>query len=515
MAATACASGNTGPSGTNLPKAGGAVTIRVTSDWDTLDPHNSVTFIAQQIHFSMYDRLIHFDPATNKLEPWVATSWKETNGSMAFTIRNDVVCSDGTKVDAQVVADSFKRYYSFLGKNTGIAANFGTGSFSETVTDPTHLTISWTSGYTDMAPSFALVGIVCPAGLKAGADFEHNSYGSGPFVLTTATHGVAATMKVHQGWTWGPGGAKWDSPGFPDTVTFRIVNNDTTAANSVTSGGLDITDVSGSDIDRLAADKSLKQVTLHAWSAQPISFNEEPGHATSDDVLREALMYAIDQKAYQVADSAGHGVISSSIFTKDAPCYDPSTAQLLAPYDMNKAKSTLSNGGYTLTGGKLMKDGKQVNLTIIGSTGENAGPEYLRNQFAQLGINVDLQVTDFTSMVQKLFPGKFDIVIVQTRFLASPQTWISNYVGKAPTAGGTNWGRNINPEAATAAEDAKKAPIDQKCKFYATVQQALLKHHDSKPAFAPAVYWYSKNVQFKLASLYSVDLTTVRRTTAA
>jgi ABC-type transport system substrate-binding protein len=214
----------------------------------------------------------------------------------------------------------------------------------------------------------------------------------------------------------------------------------------------------------------------------------------------------------QTADSAGHGVISSSIFTKDAPCYDSATANLVPSYDLNKAKSVLASGGYTLSGGRLTKGGQPVNLVIIGSTGENAGPEYLRSQFAQLGINVDLQVTDFTSMVQKLVPGRFDVVVVQTRYLNSEQTWIANFVGKPPTGGGANWGRNTNAQAAAAAEAAKQAPPDQKCRYYATVQESLLKNYDSKPAFAPSVYFFGKNMKFKLASLYSVDATSIRRT---
>ena len=512
LLAGACSSGTSSSGGTTLPAAGGSVSIRITSDWDSLDPHNSVTFIAGQIESAFYDTLIHFSPATNKLEPYVATSWKESSGSMAFTLRSDVVCSDGTPMTAQVVADSYKRYFTFIGKNTGIAQRFGKGTFTETVADPTHLTIGWSSGYTGMAQAFALAGIVCPAGLKDGADFQHNSYGSGPYVLSEATHGVGVTTKVHKGWTWGPNGASWNSPGFPATMAFRIVSNDTTAANEVTAGDLSISDVSGADIDRMTGNKALSLVTLHSNGVQPISFNEEPGHATSDQVLRQALMTAIDQKAYQIADSAGHGVISTSIFTKDTPCYSTNSASLIPQYNLDKAKSILAAGGYTLSGGKLQKDGKPVTLTIIGSTGENAGPEYLRNQFAQLGITVDLQVSDFTSMVQKLFPGKFDVVIVQTRFIGNPQVWIANYLGPAPTNGGSNWGRNINPEANQAAEDAKTAPPDQKCKYYQTVQDSLLKHNDSMPAFAPQVYWFSKDTKFALGSLYAVDPTTVRRT---
>jgi peptide/nickel transport system substrate-binding protein len=471
-----------------------------------------VTFIAGQIESSFYDTLIHYVPAQNKFEPYIATSWTETPGAMNFTLRSDVKCSDGTPLTAQVVADSFKRYYSFIGKNTGIAQRFGKGTFTETAADATHLTITWTSGYTGMAQAFALALIVCPAGLATGADFQHNSYGSGPFVLSEATHGVGVTAKVHQGWNWGPNGSTFDASGFPDTLVFKIVSNDTTAANEVTTGDLGITDVSGVDIDRMTANKALNLVTLHSNGVQPISFNEEPGHATSDETLRSALMTSIDQKAYQIADSAGHGVISTSIFTKDTPCYSTTSKGLLPTYSMDKAKSILSSGGYTLSGGKLMKDGKPVSLTIIGSTGENAGPEYLRSQFAQLGINVDLQVTDFTSMVQKLFPGKFDVVIVQTRFTGSPQVWIANYLGAAPTNGGSNWGRNINPEANQAAEDAKSAAPDAKCKAYQTVQDSLLKHHDSMPAFAPQVYWFGKDIKFQLGSLYAVDPTTIRRT---
>jgi len=61
----------------------------------------------------------------------------------------------------------------------------------------------------------------------------------------------------------------------------------------------DVATILGPDISRLRQDKSLiEQSTVGNYTANMLGFNERPGHITTDVKVRQALITAIDPKAY-------------------------------------------------------------------------------------------------------------------------------------------------------------------------------------------------------------------------
>jgi len=502
----------------STPKAlgGGAASVRIQGEWDTLDPHKNYGFVVAETNPAAYDQLLRLDPSTTKFAPYVATSWKLGDKSITFTIRNDVTCSDGTPLNGQAVADSFNRYIT-VGMKVGsvaggIRAIYGAnGNPTMVADDATHVTLKWSGSYT--AENVLDVGpmIVCPAGLKPDADFSLHSYGSGPFVMTSATHGVGISYKVRKDWKWGPYGTT--SATLPDTLDLKIVTNPTTTANLLTTGGLDAGLVTGPDIDRLLADKSVHVVKLPGNISEVLGFNAFPGHPLEDEVLRQAVMESVDPKAYNVAENNGHGTLVKSIFAPQMPCYSTDAAALYPTYNVDKAKTLLKANGYTYSGSNLLKDGKPVSLTVIGETGNNAAPEYLRTQLASLGINVNLQVTDFTTWLPKLNGGKFDISEVEYSGITLPQVYLRLMVGPTIFQGGSNpWPHN-NDEAYQAYLAAKSATGDARCKDYQAVQVSLLKRHSGLPLLAQTSHWFATTKwTFKMLGPTSLDPATLQRT---
>src|SRR5262245_43830460 len=104
LIASACASGNGGTE----PKAGGSMTLRLTADWDTLDPALTKSTIGYQMAFMAYDRVVALDK-DGKVIPALARSWTQSADTVKLTLRSDVTCSDGTKLTPTAVANSLKR----------------------------------------------------------------------------------------------------------------------------------------------------------------------------------------------------------------------------------------------------------------------------------------------------------------------------------------------------------------------------------------------------------------------
>ncbi len=58
------------------------------------------------------DKLTYQDPKTLKIEPWLAESWtvNADDTEYTFKLRDGVTFSDGTPLDAAVVAKNFDTY---------------------------------------------------------------------------------------------------------------------------------------------------------------------------------------------------------------------------------------------------------------------------------------------------------------------------------------------------------------------------------------------------------------------
>ena len=273
--------------------SGGTITQRLLGDWQVMDPQISAENQGSQLTMAAYDRLLAFG-RDRKLVPYVAKSWKSTATSATFTVRNDVVCADGSKLTPTAIANSFKRLFDPKTNTNSAGQYFGTGPYSVTADDAAGtVSFSFGSPYSPLIYGFAQPGsgIVCPAGLANPGQLTTKPAGSGPFTLESAAHGDKVVFKVRPEWKWGPNGTTASSSGFPSQLVYQIVVNNTTAANLVSTGGLDAGLINGPDIPRLLADKSLTQRNNHSFGTFTLLFNQAPGHLTAtDDAIRQAIM---------------------------------------------------------------------------------------------------------------------------------------------------------------------------------------------------------------------------------
>lgn len=149
---------------------------------------------------------------------------------------------------------------------------------------------------TSEAPNNALVyafataqtGIICPAGLANGADFAKQSFGSGPYTISSVVEGQSVTLKRKDAWKWGPDGATAQQ--LPKTLKFQVIQNDATAANLLRSGGLDVSRVSGSAGDSLNSVASLVKNSAESVMPHEVIFNSSREPFAGNATLREALL---------------------------------------------------------------------------------------------------------------------------------------------------------------------------------------------------------------------------------
>jgi peptide/nickel transport system substrate-binding protein len=494
--------GNGSSTTTTKQVAGGTVIERLGGDYTSFDYLNSVLNTpGTLIITAFYDRLVSYDEKGN-LTGYVAKSWKTTATTATFTVRNDVKCADGTLLKPGDIAASVKAVLA-AAPLTGTSRLFGGGPFTVTSDDSAAtVTVTSSAPFTNLVSGFAdpYASIVCPAGLADPKAMASKTFGSGPFTLTSATHGDSVVGQVRKEWKWGPGGVTSDTSGFPQKLVLKVVDNDTTAANLLTTSGLDVSDINGPDVTRLIANKSLVHKQSHSYSTYPMIFQQMAGHPLVDKALRQAVSMAVDPAAWNQAAYSGYGTLSSSWITADGQCYDPETKNLAPKYDLNKAKTVLQQAGYsTGSDGKLKdKKGNPVTLKIMGFPNVASGPEYVLNQLQKLGINAQLNRLDFATFAQKIRGGDWDIT-----WLYIPNEYplmsanIVFLTGKLVSQGGQNRATIQDPEIDAAVRTAMTAQPANQCKAWATVQELVLKGYYLVPLSAPVTNWFGRSIDFQ------------------
>jgi len=493
---------------------GGSLTVRgMNNDWVSFD------FQANNVNHNLaavapaYDRLLAYGPDF-ELIGGLAGSWEVTPAdrptTVTFKLRQDAKCEDGTAVTPSVVAASFTRLFSVKKTTDLTKGTFGAGPFDFKADDATWtFTFNTKTPFRDLEAGFAWGGsaIVCPAGLKAletdPKALETKMYGSGPFTLSSATHASEIVFKRKDAWTWGPDNTTYKT--LPETLTYKYVPKDTTAANLLLTGGMDIGWAAGTDGARLKADTSFVSKQLTNWGVWNLVFNMTPGRPTTDEALREAIGLAFDSQEYIQVVYQGQGIKTNSYLAPGMPCYDPETETIVPATSIPEAQSVLAAAGYTLSDGKLMKDGKQVTLKATGfNFAAPAGGDYVVSQLTKLGIKVDLDPP--SGYATSTVSGNFDLGIISSTSVAPLSTKsLSIYSGAAPPDG-TNFGNTAagDQELAGLISQAYEYAGDRGCEILGQIQRLYLEKHYLRGVVAAQMQMVGKGWDFLPSQVYEV-----------
>jgi peptide/nickel transport system substrate-binding protein len=492
------------------PTGGQTMTIGMQFPWTTLD--QQTTGLDDQVSWAAYDRLVAFGTG-NKVVPYLAKSWVVTPRSVTFKLRTDATCSDGTRVTPTVVLNSFKRLFNPKTSAPLRAKFFGPGPYTVSANTKAHtFTLKVGTAY-DLLSSFAhpAAGIICPAGLAHPTDLATHMFGSGPYTLTSVVPGSSVTFKLRPNWKWGPKGTT--SRDLPEKLVLKVVANQTTAANLLLTGGLDIGSVSGPDVSRLKANRSLKLQFTSNFEVHPIYFNQAAGHITTDIAVRKAVATAFDPAVWNKLANFGYGTVSSSLFTASAHCFDPKTAALIPKYSIANARAVLIADGYTLSNGVLVKNGQPLKILLTSYPGffEPAAAEYIAAELKLVGMDVTLNTTDLGTWYGDLVAGKWDVTIIPTGpnffpSFAQGSSWIG---GISPSAGGQNFADLQDQTLANEKLAALNATGKASCQHWAAFQERLLTQYYLVPTAAAQYLWFSKkNISYfainTFVELYSI-----------
>lgn len=501
---TACGGGDS-----DGPDAGGSsyvdgktFTLAVSTDPGVLDPQASPVSAALQLGRFAYDSLVTVN-GEGEIESNLASSWKVDGTTVTFEIAEGITCSDGSPFTAQTVVDNLtyvgdpKNESPFLGVfvPAGATATASGSTVTVTLAEPAPFVLN----------GLANLLLVCDAGLKDRGSLATATAGTGPYVLTEAAAGDHYSYEVREDYAWGPGGATTSEEGTPAGLEVKVVANETTAANQLTSGEINAANILGPDAARLDAAKVESQetelITGEQW------FNHGEGHVTADPAVRTALTQVLDLAELQKVITSGTGAPASGLaILAPRACPGDSVEGNLPEHDVEAAAATLEEAGWAKgADGVYAKGGQKLAVdflydSVLG-TGGSAAAELATEAWTGLGVEVKAKSASTTDLEPILFgSGDWDIAWEPIN-VASPDQLVPFLSGPGLADGGMNFAAIDNADYTAAVESAMAKNGAEGCDDWQAAEAALFGSADIVPFANNVMRTFHKGAELEVTDV--------------
>jgi peptide/nickel transport system substrate-binding protein len=476
--------GAIGSSSRHAAGPSGSATAVVPTDPGNLDPQLTIVGAARYVDTYAYDTLVTL-PGPGKVVSGLAQSWKVVSPKkVEFTLFKGITCSDGTQMTASVV----KQNLDFVGNPANRSPLLGLfmpiGATVTADNGARTVTVTTNTPQPFMIQGLALVQLVCSKGLADRSILDHGTDGTGPYALTGAVPGDHYTFSVRKGYKWGPNGATTAVSGLPAKVTLKVVTNETTAANLLLTGGVNLATIGGPERTRLNKAHLFSTVT----AAQPneLFFNENPGHPGADPSVRTALVQALNLGQLGTVATSGRGLKMTQLALQNfTPCSGNSVAGSVPAFNPSAARSALS--------------GTSVKLLYATDAGPSYPPtaELAQQQLSAAGAKVTLEPQSTAVLQGTIFgSGDWDVLIIGIG-VANPSQISALISGPTPPHG-TNFAGISNSAYKLAVTRASRRVGAAGCKYWLDGERALFKAADIAPLQVTTAAVYGKKLKFAL-----------------
>jgi peptide/nickel transport system substrate-binding protein len=430
----ACAgSGSGGGTGTS----GGVLTIQGDAGNPTL-VENFNPYASGQLEGTrlIYEPLEIVSTVDGSYTPFLATGHTFTNPTtLVYTIRSGVTWSDGKPFTANDVVFT----YNLLKKDpaldtTGVWAQLksvtGSGNKVTVVFKQPNVPFASTVSQVPIVPEHLWSSIAKP-------DTYANTkpVGTGPFTLKS----FAPTQ-----YTEAKNPDYWQADKIaPAEVDFPAQSsNQSTNQLDVSSGKFDWSYNYLPNVQQTYVDKDKSNRTYWFPPGGSIGLFLNLTKAPYNDVnFRKGISLSLDRET--IAQKAVNGYTgpasqSGLILPNEEKWLDPSLPNK-GVVEQNKSAATqaFSAAGYTLDGGKLVKDGKQAAMTIVMPNNFSdwiAAAKEVSTELGAAGINVQLDLPEYTQYEKEIQAGTFDVAMGGFGGSGNPYTDYNNALNSAYAA---------------------------------------------------------------------------------
>jgi peptide/nickel transport system substrate-binding protein len=476
----ACGTSNSSSGTGGAAKSGGTLTMGINAPPDTLDPGATGLALTLMLSMAMFDPLVWWLPDASgsgtEYVPGLADSYTVNADASVFTfkLKKGVTFHDGTKFDATAVKATYDHIVDPATKSkSGLGA---LGPYQETkIIDPYTVQIIFSKPNAGFLHQQAAgnFGIASPTALaKYGpTGFGNHPVGTGPFKFESYATGSQLNLAKNPKYTWGPDALSSKPPKL-DKLIFRIVTDDSGRYSALQSGQLQIAlGLPPNDIAAAKKSGQYKQLTVPSIGTplgMPINVTKAP---TNDPLVRQAIMYGVDQDKLVNQVLFGVDVPAHTVLTPITPGYSAASAKLYS-YDPDKSKALLDQAGWKVgPGGVRTKNGQKLFLKIIlfSDSGLDLPTEFVAAELSKLGFTSSTTVQPFATAQGSFNAGLHNLGAFG--YYGTDPYLLNIWVNSDAIKSGFNWSHYDNPTVdamiaqanATADTSARNALYEQVC----------------------------------------------------
>lgn len=436
----------------SAPKAGdiaegGKVTVGVTQDLDSLDPHNCVYAGTREVLFNIFEGLVK-PTSEGELVPAVASEYNisEDGTVYSFKLRDGIKFHDGNAVSVDDVKYSIDRYAEIKKEDPAWA------NFKEITTEgDKDIKVTLNTGDTEFLSELTVAIIE----KSNEANIIKTPVGTGPFKFKEFKPGEKLVVEKNKDY--------WNNP-YPylDEVTFKIEADTDAAMMQLQSGTIDIYQYLTTDQAKtLENDFNILHGSVNYVQALFLNNDYEP---FKNEDVRKALCYAVDRDQINefLFDGYSH-IIGTNMIPAFKKYYNEDTEKTYS-VDVEKAKELLKKAGY--------EKGFDLTITVPNNyEPHQSAAEIIVENLKEIGINAKINMVEFSTWVDEAYTNKkYQATVVAVDGTLTPSSWFKKNVSD----GKNNFTNYKNDEydelykKATASTDDK-----EKVESYKKMQQIL------------------------------------------
>lgn len=385
----------------------------------SLNPH---TYKSQMFAQDMvFEGLVKYEEG--KVKPRLATSWDVSDGgkTITFTLRKNVVFSDGTPFDANAAKmnlDSVKannerhKWLELINQIQNIEAP-----------DSHTLIVRLKDAYYPALQELALIRpirFLSPSAFPESKDTLKDgikkAVGTGPWKLVKSVRSEYYLFERNENY-WG------EKPDLK-RIKVLIVADANTRVVAFETGDIDLIygasghgggQISLNAFKEMAKDSRFVTGKSDPLNTRAIALNSNRG-ATREKAVRQAILHAVDRQL--VADIVYQGAERPAdfLFSEALPYCDVG----LIPYafDQKKSKALLDDAGWKKNSdGTRSKNGRKLEMKIYyisQSPDQKATSEMLQAVLSEIGITLNIHAEESDSFYKRQKSGEFDLIFGET-----------------------------------------------------------------------------------------------------
>jgi peptide/nickel transport system substrate-binding protein len=420
----------------DYPVAYGDVLVEGTiADPSILNPVLASDSASSDVTGLIFNSMLKYDKDLN-LEGELAESWEiSADGKIiTFVLKKGIKWHDGHPLTAHDVDFTLRTFLDPKVK-TAYRSNYVDIVKAKAIDDVTFKV--WYKK--PFAPSLEKMGgmPILPKHLLKGRDinttddFNFRPVGSGPYKFVSWKRAESVILQANPEY--------FEGRPYLNRVVYRVIPDMSVQFLELQNGGLDMMGLTPNQYTGEADTKEFNfnynkyKYTANQYTYLGFNMNKK---IFKNKNFREAIDISVDKEALVKGVLEGLGSVSTGPYTPRSWAYNPEVKA--RKFDQLRARELFVAAGYRYAkDGKLLKDGKQVEFTILTNQGNRNREQtatILQSQLKEVGIKVNIRIIAWSTFLSEFVnKRKFDAVLLGWSLARDPDLysiWHSSKTGE-------------------------------------------------------------------------------------